>query len=102
MIDGNSAAEREYQRQQDKHDDLFDQQLDIAACDAYSDPSSEYVIDALNNDDRVRLAWARLVNCHTDDSQEVLASCAREFISSIESYAKSCPDIVSKAERLSK
>lgn len=79
----------------------YQQNLAIAACDVYTDPSTNEVIDALNNDDEVRMRWARLVNCEIDDSEQVLASSARQFIQALEVYIKSCPAVIRRAERLS-
>ena len=88
----NSEAENEYQRQQEftasdyAYAERFRENLDIVACDAYSDPSSDYVCDALANDEKVISTWFRLVNC--DGGDFLYAMLARDFIRELDRYIK--------------
>jgi hypothetical protein len=108
MLDDNSAAEREYQRQQEfkagdhEYAQRFRENLDIVACDVYSDPSSNHVIDALNNDEGVREAWFNFTTVYHNDSNKSTAATARKLLAEIERYTKACPDVIAKAEHLSR
>lgn len=108
MPDGNSQAEAEYQRQQEftasdyEYAERFRESLDIVARNAYFNPSSDIVIDALSNDEEVRAAWFAMVNLRENDSQEIQASCLRSFVKELDRYTKSCKSVIERAERLSR